>query len=297
MTGVVSGLNNFCQAFKSDYPTVVVQTPVYPPILHAPGVAGMNRIEVPFIRQADGRYAVDLDTLEQAFSRGRSLFILCNPQNPTGRVFEQTELEAIADLCDRYDVLVCADEIHSDLVFAPHKHIPFASLRQSSPERTITFAAPSKTFNIAGLGCAYAVIPSPELRERFKRQAEAFSGHINALGLTAGLAAYKTGGEWLESLLTYLTENRQLMQDFFKAELPDVGFYPPEGTYLAWLDFSRLDISDLAAFLLEKGAVAVNPGLDFGNPGARFVRLNFGCPRLLLEDGLSRISRALLANR
>jgi cystathionine beta-lyase len=293
MTGVVSGLNNFCQAFRDSYHSVVVQTPVYPPILHAPEAAGLQKMEVPFSREPDGRYSLDLDALEQSFQGGKCQFILCNPQNPTGRVFSQPELEAVADLCDRYDVVVCSDEIHSDLVFAPHRHIPFASLRPSTAQRTITFAAPSKTFNIAGLSCAFAIIPDPGLRETFKNQVESFSGHTNALGLTAGLAAYTSGGGWLQSLLEYLTANRQYLQEYVHKNLPGIGFYPPEGTYLAWLDFSGFRIPDPARMLLDRGGVALNPGIEFGIPGRHFVRLNFGCPRQVLANGLDRIALAV----
>jgi len=296
MTGVVSGLNNFCQAFRESYHSVVVQTPVYPPILHAPEIAGLNKVEIPLSRQVDGKYTLDLDILEQSMKSEKCQFILCNPQNPTGRVFTQSELLAIADLCDKYNVLVCSDEIHSDLVFAPHRHIPFASLRPSIAERTITFAAPSKTFNMAGLSCAFAVIPNPKLREVFKHQVESFSGHPNTLGLTAGLAAYTTGSPWLQTLLEYLSANRQFMQDFIRTKIPEISWYPPEGTYLAWLDFTGIGQQNPAQMLLNDGAVALNPGIEFGEPGRQCVRLNFGCPMEVLGNALDRIALAVRKN-
>lgn len=295
MPGVVSGLNLFCYTFSSYSQRVVVQTPVYPPILRAPDICHLNRVEVPLVRLEDGRYEIDFDCFEEGIRGGPTQFILCNPHNPTGRVFTIQELQRIAEICLRHQVILCSDEIHSDLIFTGNKHTPIASLSREIEEHTITFIAPSKTFNVAGLGCSVAIIPNPELRKQFSLVKDAFAGHVNLFGLTAARAAYRDGEEWSKSLLGYLESNRNLVTGFVLERLPGIKVYPPEGTYLAWLDCTSLDLpSDPCEFFLQEARVGLNNGMDFGEPGKGFVRLNFGCTRKLLSEALERMERALI---
>jgi cystathionine beta-lyase len=292
--GVVSGLNLFCHAFSTQNRNVVVQTPVYPPILHAADVTHLHKQEVPLLQTENGRYAIDFDLFETAVSGEPSQFILSNPHNPTGRVFTKPELQQLADICLRHDALVCSDDIHSDLIFSGSQHIPIASLSKEIEKRTITFIAPSKTFNIAGLGCSVAIISDPGLRKQYSQVRDAYAGHVNALGLTAALAAYRDGADWLKHLITYLESNRNMVTDFVQSSMPGVKIYQAEGTYLAWLDCRQLDLlPSPCEYFVREAKVGLNNGLDFGEPGRGFVRLNFGCSKNVLLEALQRIKTAI----
>ena len=298
MPGIVSGLNTFCKVFSSIWKEVVVQSPIYPPILHAPDVSNLPKHELPLLEMADGRYEIDYSDFGNVVSRQNTQFILCNPHNPTGRIFTRVELETLADICLKNNTLICSDEIHSDLVYSNHHHIPIASLSKEVEKQTITFIAPSKTYNIAGLGCSVAIISDPDLRLQFSHELEAFAGHANVLGLAAAHAAYKFGDSWLESLLCYLENNRDLITKFIGANIPELKVYPAEGTYLAWLDCRKLDLSLAPAKYFEaKAKVGLNDGADFGEAGKGYVRLNFGCPTETLQLALQRIKVAVMGNK
>ena len=295
MPGIVSGLNLFCLTFSTFSQHVVVQTPVYPPILHAPEITHLLRHEAPLIQSATGRYEIDFDTFEDIVSKQVTQFILCNPHNPTGRVFSNAEMQKLTEICLRHKVLVCSDEIHSDMLYGGFRHIPIASISQEIAKQTVTFIAPSKTFNIAGLDCSVAIISDPELRKQFSTSKDAYAGYVNALGLTAALAAYKNGDEWLEGLMQYLEENRNLVSAFVNDRLNGVKVYSPEGTYLSWLDCRSLDLQpNPSQYFLDNALVGLNNGADFGTPGNGFVRLNFGCSRKILLKALTQIERSLV---
>jgi cystathionine beta-lyase len=236
---------------------------------------------------------MDLDDLESKFADGIKTFILCNPHNPVGRVFTKAELQRVADLCNQYGVTVCSDEIHGDLVFDGHTHIPLATLNPDIEQRTITYLAPSKTFNIAGLECAYAVIPNKELRTQYISARKGIVPYVNILGYTAAEAAYEGGQEWLVALLDYLASNRDFLQKFITANIPEIKVYPAEGTYLAWLDCRELGMDNPYKFFLDTCKVGLNAGIDFCEGGEGFVRLNFGCPLATLKEALERIHRGL----
>jgi cystathionine beta-lyase len=291
--GVVTGLNLFCQAFRANSEKVVVQTPVYPPIFQAPANAGLSVVYSHLVQTSSGRYEMDLDDLESKFADGIKTFILCNPHNPVGRVFTKAELQRVADLCNQYGVTVCSDEIHGDLVFDGHTHIPLATLNPDIEQRTITYLAPSKTFNIAGLECAYAVIPNKELRTQYISARKGIVPYVNILGYTAAEAAYEGGQEWLVALLDYLASNRDFLQKFITANIPEIKVYPAEGTYLAWLDCRELGMDNPYKFFLDTCKVGLNAGIDFCEGGEGFVRLNFGCPLATLKEALERIHRGL----
>jgi len=294
--GVVTGLNLACHAFGGENGSVIVQPPIYPPFLAAPHNAGLTRLDNCLTRSPDGAYEIDFDAFEANLRPDTRLFLFCNPHNPSGRVFRLPELSRLAEICLRHHILICSDEIHCDLVFAGHRHIPIASLDAEIAQRSVTLLAPSKTFNIAGLECSAAIIPNAELRQQYTHAHKGLVGWVNLMGMTAAEAAYRAGQEWLEQVLRYLQANRDFLYEYVTAELPGVTMTLPEGTYLAWLDCraSRVAAHPQAAFL-EQGRVALNDGNNFGPGGQGFVRLNFGCPRATLVEALRRMKAVLSA--
>ncbi len=294
MPGVVTGFNMACRAVTCPGDGVLVQTPVYFPILYAPGHAGLTCDEMELTWQPDGRYTIDYAAFEAAITDRTRIFILCNPHNPVGRVFRRDELERMADICLRHDVVICSDEIHCDLLFSESRHVPIASLAPEIAERTITLIAPSKTFNIAGLKCSVGIVENAELREKLRAARVGLVPGINIMGYAAALAAYRDGRPWLEKVLRYLEANRDFVVDWVNVELPGVTTVKPEGTYLAWLDCRQSGIpGNPHEFFLEKARVAVNDGAVFGKGGEGFVRLNFACPRSMLVEALGRMKDAL----
>lgn len=292
--GVVTAFNLACHMVSEAGGGVLVQTPVYHPMLEAPGQAGLDRQEMELDRSPDGAYGFELDAFESALTGQTRLFLLCNPHNPVGRVFRQDELEVMAEACLRRGVLICSDEIHCDLVYPGHRHIPIASLSPEVAQNTITLIAPSKTFNLAGLQCSAAIIPNPDLRKRFLQAAKGLVPWVNLMGLVAAQAAYQEGQDWLDQLLVYLEANRDYLFDTVQSQIPELKLAKPEGTYLAWLDCQESGIpGNPYKFFLEKGKVALNDGGTFGRGGEGFVRLNFGCPRSVLAESLQRIKNAL----
>jgi cysteine-S-conjugate beta-lyase len=294
LPGIVTGLNQYCHAFSDLSHEVIIQTPVYPPFLSAPCNAGLQVAYAPLIHTARGKYEIDFNSLESQMKAGVKLFILCSPHNPVGRVWTRAELEQMAALCNHYDVILCSDEIHSDLVFPGHSHIPIATLSQEIEQRTITFLAPSKTYNVAGLDCALAIIPNQELKKKFERGNKGLVPHVNIMGLVAAQAAFQGGAEWLAELLVYLQGNRDYLTEFITSALPELSIYPAEGTYLAWIDCTQAQFGeDPGRFFLKECSVALNDGASFGNPGKGFVRLNFGCPKSILQQALDQISNGV----
>jgi cystathionine beta-lyase len=276
---------------------LIIQTPSYPPILRVPGNVGLKAELVDLAPRAGGGHAVDLDAFEEAAARARG-FLLCNPHNPVGRVFTRAELAGLAERCLRHDLWIIADEVHGDLVYDGHRHVPIASLGPEVAARTITFMGPSKTFNLPGLKTGVAIIPDAGVRERFVAARVDMVQVANVLGYTAAVAAYREGEPWLAALLRYLEANRDFLAGYVARRLPGVAMTPPEGTYLAWLDCrgARIPGGDPHTFFLKAARVALNDGATFGRAGQGFVRLNFGCPRPLLETGLERMRAALEAS-
>jgi cystathionine beta-lyase len=273
---------------------LLIQPPVYMPFLTTAGNAGGITQQAGLMRAPDGTYSVDMDAFNAAITGQTRMFLLCNPHNPVGRVFSPAELKAMAEACLRHNLVICSDEIHCDLVFSGHRHIPIASLSPEIAQRTVTLMAPSKTFNIAGLGCSFAIIQNPELRKQFQRAGGGMVHFVNMLGLVAGKAAYQEGQEWLDQLMAYLQGNRDYLVRFVNEQLPGVKMASPEGTYLAWLDCREAGLPvKPAEFFLKSARVGLNDGEAFGPGGEGFVRLNFGCPRAMLAEALERMKRAL----
>jgi cystathionine beta-lyase len=295
MNGVTPGFNTACRAFAGRGDGVLMMLPVYPPILRLPDNVGMSRDGASLVRGADGRYTIDFDAVERAITPRTRLFLLCNPHNPVGRVFTRKELLRLAEICLRHDLIICADEVHGDLIYNGHRHVPIASLDPEIEARTITLLAPSKTFNLAGLKSSVAVVPNQALREKFIAARVDMVQACNILGYTAMLAAYRDGQPWLDELLRYLESNRDFLVKYVQSNFPKIEMGVPEGTYLAWLDCRKAGIprNDPFTFFLESGRVAFNDGMTFGRGGEGFVRLNFGCPRALLVQGLERMAAAL----
>jgi len=296
VAGVIPGLNVACRALTEPGDGLLMQVPVYPPILRSPTNHGLTRDDAPLGREADGRYVADLDRFRAAIHRRTRAFLLCNPHNPVGRVFTRDELAGMAQICLERGLPIIADEIHCDLLYQGQRHIPIASLAPEIEQRTITLMAPSKTFNLAGLKVSVAVIPNASLRERFMAaRGDYVQASVNVFGFAAALAAYRDGQPWLEELMRYLEANRDFLADYVRRHLPGVTMHPPEGTYLAWLDCrgTARAAADPFTFFLERAKVALNDGALFGPGGQGFVRLNFGSPRSLLTEGLERMRRAL----
>jgi len=293
LPGVVTGFNMASHAVGQPGDGILVQPPVYYPFLAAPANAG-RVCQCVEVVQRGARYEIDLDAFERAITDRSRLFILCNPHNPVGRVYEREELLAMAEICLRHDITMCSDEIHCDLVFSGHTHTPLAALAPEIAERTITLMAPSKTYNIAGLCCSFAVIPNSALRKQFYTAHAGLVSSVNILGYTAALAAYREGREWLDQLLAYLEANRDFLYRYVSENLPGVRMVLPEGTYLAWLDCRESGIPGKpGAFFLERARVALNEGATFGAGGEGFARLNFACPRSTLVEALERMRAAL----
>ena len=297
LPGLVSGLNVVCRAVGESGDEVLVQAPVYPPFLTAPGQQERRLVTAELTAEPRaGRlyYTFDDDAFKAAIGPCTRLFILCHPHNPVGRAFDVEELRRLAMLCERHDLTICSDEIHCDLLFDGRHHTPFATLSPDIAQRCVTLMAPSKTFNIPGLGASFAIIQNPELRRRFQQALRGIVPDANVLGLTAALAAYQHGDAWLRDLLDYLAANRAFLVDAIDRTLPGLRTTVPEATYLAWLDCRETKIAgNPHRFFLERAGVALNDGATFGPGGAGFVRLNFGCARATLAEALERMRAAL----
>jgi cystathionine beta-lyase len=293
--GVISGFNLACRAIAAPGDGLLLQTPVYPPILRVPGNVGLSSDEVLLEQESGGRNAIDFDRFEAAIRDRTRVFLLCNPHNPIGRVYRRDELSRMAEICLRHGLSIVSDEIHSDITYSGAQHVPIASLDPEIAERTVTLMAPSKTFNLPGLKCSVAIIPNAALREKIVAAQMDLVRAVNILGYTAALSAYRDGQSWLDELLRYLEANRNFVVDFVRHKLSGVTMSPPEATYLAWLDCRKAERAgdDPYTFFLERARVALNDGKTFGRGGDGFVRLNFACPRSVLSDALERMRHAL----
>lgn len=294
--GLVPALNVLCRAFGQTGDSVLTCTPVYPPFLSAPLNQGKKLITSPL--KHDGmHWTFDWEDLEAKVTPCTRAFILCNPHNPVGRVYTADELRRLAEFCQRHDLVLCSDEIHCDLILDAVRHTVTASLSAEIESRCITLMAPSKTYNLPGLGCAYAVIANPELRTAFRQAASGFVTEVNAFGYAGCIAAYRQGRRWHEALLDYLRANRDYLYEFVDKRLPGIHLHPMQATYLAWLNVENLMTGgiDNPKQFFEDAGVGLSPGRDFGDNG--YLRLNFGCPRSQLREALERMERALLTHR
>jgi cystathionine beta-lyase len=290
LPGLVPGINLAVRAVGDAGNSVLTLVPIYPPFLAAPKLAGRRCLQVALARAGE-RWEIDWEALEQAVSGDTRLFLLCHPHNPVGRVWRRQEIERIAGFCTRHDLVLCSDEIHCDLILDDLEHVPAATLGAEVAARTITLLAPSKTYNIAGLGCSYAVIPDPKIRAAFIQAGRGVLAEVNNFGYAACEAAYRHGEPWRQALLARLRANRDLLLDAVRnGRLPGVTATPIEATYLAWLGVESLGLDDPIGFFEEAG-VGLSDGAFFGD--RRYVRLNYGCPEATLREAIGRMSRAL----
>ncbi len=289
LPGLVSGLNLACRSVGNAGDDVMTTTPAYPPFLSAPELSQRRLVTTALVHK-NGHWTFDFDALAQSISSNTGLFILCNPHNPTGRVYTEEELAALFALCRQHDMVICSDEIHCQLILDSQKrHIPLATLGEVFAQHTITLMAPSKTYNIPGLSCSFAIIPNTELRRKFKSVRYGIVPEVNVLGFAATMAAYQECDQWLKELLIYLRHNRDMVTHAI-ADMPGLCMDPVEATYLAWIDARETGLRQPAHFF-ERNGIGLSDGKDFGAPG--YVRLNFGCPRKVLEKALARMQKAL----
>ena len=292
LPGLVSGLSVTCRAVGKPGDGVAVMTPVYPPFLKVPGLMDRKLETIPLQGSNTAGWTIDRHRFAAGLSGQTKLFLLCHPHNPVGRMWTERELTDLAQECLARRVIICSDEIHNQLVLdRERRHVPLATLGPEIAARTITLLAPSKAFNIAGLGCSVAVIPDEDLRRHFIRAMAGIVPHPNALGLVAAEAAWRDGTAWLAAQIDYLRANRDLLSERIAA-LPGVTMANVEATYLAWLDVRELGLEDPAAHF-EAHGLGFSDGREFGGPG--HVRLNFGCTRAMLSEACDRLERAVAA--
>jgi cystathionine beta-lyase len=293
LPGLVTGLNFAFHAYSASGEGVLVQPPVYHHFIKDPAAHGRAVLDPPLVRKGDS-YEIDFDAFEKAITPQTRIFVLCNPHNPVARVYTRRELEKMAEICLRHSLLICSDEIHCDLLFPGHRHIPIAALSPEVARSTVTLLAPSKTYNLAGLRCGVAVIQNEDLRKPWKKATHGLNPGVNIMGQVAALAGYREGQEWLEQVLAYLTGNRDFLSREVPEKLPGVRMTRMEATYLAWLDCRNAGIPGSPfEFFLKEARVALNDGAEFGRGGEGFVRLNFACPRKTLAEAVDRMSSAL----
>lgn len=293
--GVVMGLNIGVRELINEGDKVLVQPPVYPPFYRV--LDNNNRVvnENPLIFDGN-KFVMDIEGLKATIDDKTKLMMLCNPQNPVGRVWSKEELEILGKICIENDITIISDEIHSDLILKGNKHTPMATISKDIENRTITLMAPSKTFNIAGLVTSIAIIPNEEIRNIYKKAIEKMeidnTSIFGALGLEV---AYNHGQEWLDQVMEYIEDNIDFAVDYIENNIPEVKVTKPEGTYLLWLDFRSLGKSpeELNDALLKIGKIALNDGVPYGTGSEGYFRLNVGCPKSILEEGLKRIEKTV----
>ncbi|MEO1103093.1 MAG: PatB family C-S lyase [Pseudomonadota bacterium] len=295
LPGVVPGFNMALKGCLSPGDGLIIERPVYPPIRAAAGHWDLRRIEVDIVPDGD-RWRLDLDAIAAAAPTAGAI-LLCNPQNPTGLRVPPADLERLAAIAVEHDLLMLSDEVHCDLMLADAPHVPIASLGKDIASRTVTLMAASKTFNIAGLKTAFAVIENAELRRRVAGTTQGMVDSINAFGFEGTLAALRDGRPWHDALIAYLRGNRDHLASEIARRFPKIAMRVPDATFLAWLDCAALDLGRPAQeFFLHEAKVGLSPGSDFGGPAmADHCRLNFGCPRALLDEALTRMEAALNA--
>lgn len=290
---VMVGVTELLRVAAKPGDRVVINTPVYPPFFTHIAEAGCQVVEAPLAHGSRG-YELDLEALEGGFASGARVYLLCNPHNPTGRVFSRSELERVAELSERYDVLVLADEIHAPLVLAGASHTPFLSLGELATARGITLVSASKAWNIPGLKCAQAVVASDAMRELIGRISADLVFRVGNLGVTASIAAYREGIGWLDELLGVLDRNRKLMGQLLAERLPAVRYEQPQGGYLAWLDCRALGFDEEPVDrFLARGRVALGPGPKFGRQGVGHVRITMATPAEILGEIVERMRAAV----
>lgn len=293
--GVVPSLHACIMGLTQAGDGVIVQPPVYAPFLSAAEICGRKALLNP-LKLEEGRYSFDLDDLERCAKQGGRMLILCSPHNPVGRVWQREELQALLAVCEKHDITVVSDEIHADLIYPGYRHVPLATLNDKV--KIVTAVAPSKTFNIPGLGLSALVVPDAADRKAITQAFDTL--HVSAsnpFSIAAFEAAYREGAPWLDALMDYLAGTRDMVRDYLQQHLPQIRMIEPEGTYLLWLDCCAMGLSDkqLKDFFVQQAGVGLSPGPMFGIGGSGHMRMNIGAPRSVIQQALENISAALRA--
>lgn len=295
--GMIPTLSAILRTFVKSGENIIIQPPVYNHFYHFFDNCGFGLVENNLIYE-DGNYQIDFDDLEfKASNPNTKLLLICNPHNPVGRVWKRSELEKIAEICSRHQVMLVSDEIHADLVFEGHQHIPFIAIAENYNLQSVTCGSPCKTFNLAGLSISYIIFEKKEILNKIHKTFEVQeTSYPNPIATTALIAAYQSGKQWMEELKIYLYENYQYFVEFIAENLPQIKVLPLEATYLVWLDCRSLNKTsdELSKILLEEEKLWVNPGTMYGAAGEGFLRINIGCPKEYLVDGLNRLQRFYL---
>lgn len=292
--GIVPAINMAVLAYTDPGDKIIIQPPVYHPFFYAIKNNDRELVENP-LNLRNGRYFINFKDLEDKLKDAKML-LLSNPHNPGGSVWTKDELEKLGGLCVKNNVLVMSDEIHADLVYKNYIYIPLASISNEIANYTVTFIAPSKTFNMAALATSSVISSNKELKEKYDKVLDAIHiGMGNVFGTVASEAAYTHGDEWLDQLVEYLEKNLNLLEDYIKEKIPQVKMIRPEGTYLVWLDCSDLDLKgkDLKKFMIEDAGLGFNDGRMFGTGGDGFMRMNIACPKQIVLDALIRLEKAV----
>lgn len=293
LADVAAGLVAAIDHFSEPGSPVILPTPAYMPFVWMPLTRGRKVIQVPLVNH-DGRYVYDLDALDAAFAAGGNLLVLVNPHNPTGRVLEPGEMRAVAEVVERHGGRVFSDEIHAPLVYDGHRHVPYATVSDAAPHHSVTAVSASKAWNLPGTKCAQLVLTNDRDAETWTEHGHTFEHGASTLGVVANIAAYESGGPWLDELRSQLDGNRSLLARLLEEQAPEIGYTPPEGTYLAWLDGRALGLGDHPAqFFLEQAGVAMTDGPLSGDVGAGFMRYNFATPRPIVERTVEQMATAL----
>lgn len=293
--GIVKGIGQAVMCFTAPGEKVIIQPPVYHPFRIVPTLEGRTVVNNP-LRIVNGKYTMDFEQLESVIDEKCKLFILCNPHNPGGIVWEKETLQQLAAICSKHNILVVSDEIHAEMVYPEYKHHPFATVSEAAAQHSITFMAPSKTFNIAGIVSSYAIIPDPVIRKKFfgfLEASELDSAHIFAYAATS--AAYEQGESWRRQMIKYVKDNVSFVDHYLKTHIPGIKAYLPQASFLVWLDCRTLNLSqsELVSLFVNEARLALNDGSMFGPGGEGYMRLNVGCPRSILEKALNNLKTAL----
>ena len=289
LPGLVPALNIACRAYGDDGDEVLTFTPVYPPFLSAPGFSRKKLKTIPMRREKNS-YTFDVERFAGEISTRSKIFILCSPHNPIGRRYSRQEIRSIAELCLEHNIVICSDEVHCDLILDGGQHIPTAALSDEIAANTVTLMSASKTFNLPGLNCAFAIVPNERLRKSFVNNRLEVIPSTNVTGYTATLAAFRDCEDWRIELVNYFRGNRDIVYEFINDKIPRLSMDNVEATYLAWIDARELKVSDPVCFF-ERAGVGLSDGRNFHGQG--YVRLNFGCPRETLLEALDRMKRAV----
>ncbi|MBB6453415.1 cystathionine beta-lyase [Salirhabdus euzebyi] len=294
--GVVTSLHMIVQALTKEADKILIQTPIYPPFYAAVENHGRKVVKNPLLLNGD-KYEIDFTDFEQKIKdKDLTMFILCNPHNPVGRVWTREELTKMAQICMRHNVLIVSDEIHSDLIFSSHKHIPIATISDQIGENVITCHSPSKTFNLAGLQASYIITTDRRKKLKIDNQLMNQGFHLlNTFGITAMEAAYKHGEKWLHRLIEILEENKRYVIETIHSHTRKIKVFDSEGTYLLWIDCRELGLEpqELKQFFRTKAKIGLNDGYTFGKEGEGFMRINIACPKEIVVEGVNRILGAL----